>query len=109
MFARRVVTLCALCSCAAVAASLNGKVDDLLKQMTLEEKIGQLSQIGGIAFLPNMPKPEEEIRKGRAGSVLWISDPVEINKLQRIAVEESRLKIPLIFGLDVIHGFKTIF
>jgi beta-glucosidase len=77
--------------------------------MTLEEKIGQLAQVGGVAFLPDMPKPEEEIRNGRAGSVLWVSNPAAINTLQKIAVEESRLKIPLIFGLDVIHGFKTIF
>ena len=98
-----------LCSFAAMAASPSGRVDDLLKQMTLEEKVGQLAQVGGIAFIPGMPKPEDEIGKGRAGSVLWISDPAAINKLQKIAVEESRLKIPILFGLDVIHGFKTIF
>ena len=98
-----------LCSFAAMAASPSGRVDDLLKQMTLEEKIGQLAQVGGVAFIPNMPKPEDEIRKGSAGSVLWVYDPAAINKLQKIAVEESRLKIPILFGLDVIHGFKTIF
>jgi len=98
-----------LCSVAAIAASPSSRVDDLLKQMTLEEKVGQLAQVGGIAFIPGMPKPEDEIRKGRAGSVLWINDPAAINRLQKVAVEESRLKIPLIFGLDVIHGFKTIF
>jgi beta-glucosidase len=99
----------ALCSCAGLAATSDRKVDELLKRMTLEEKIGQLAQVGGVAFIPGAPKAEDEIRKGRAGSVLWISDPAAINKLQKIAVEESRLKIPLIFGLDVIHGFKTIF
>jgi len=109
MSACRAVSLLALYSCTGLAAALDGRVDDLLKQMTLEEKIGQLSQVGGKAFIPNMPKPEEEIRKGRAGSILWLSDPVEINRLQKIAVEQSRLKIPLIFALDVIHGFKTIF
>ena len=98
-----------LCSVAAIAASPGSRVDDLLKQMTLEEKIGQLAQVGGVAFIPGMPKPEDEIRKGRAGSVLWVNDPAAINKLQKIAVEESRLKIPILFGLDVIHGFKTIF
>jgi beta-glucosidase len=108
MLSRCLFSVLALSSC-AVAASLNDRVNDLLKQMTLEEKIGQLSQVGGIAFLPNMPNPEEEIRSGRAGSILWISDAAKINKLQKIAVEQSRLKIPLIFGLDVIHGFKTIF
>jgi len=105
----RVASIVALCSCAGFAATSGSKVDELLKRMTLEEKIGQLAQVGGIAFLPDMPKPEDEIRNGRAGSVLWISNPAAINKLQKIAVEESRLKIPLLFGLDVIHGFKTIF
>jgi beta-glucosidase len=100
-----VVSLCAVTAFAAPPVN----VDDLLKQMTLEEKVGQLAQVGGMAFIPGAPKPEEEIRKGRAGSILWVSDPVAINKLQKIAMEESRLKIPLIFGLDVIHGFKTIF
>src|SRR6516165_2224753 len=105
----RFASLMALCSCAGLAASSGDRIDDLLKQMTLEEKVGQLAQVGGVAFIPNAPKPEDEIRKGRAGSILWVSDPAAINKLQKVAVEESRLKIPLIFGLDVIHGFKTIF
>jgi beta-glucosidase len=77
--------------------------------MTLEEKIGQLAQIGGMAFIPGAPKPEDAIRKGGAGSILWLSDPAAINKLQRVAMEETRLKIPLLFGLDVIHGFRTMF
>jgi beta-glucosidase len=109
MLLRQAAFVLILCICAVAATSRNAKVDDLLQKMTLEEKIGQLAQVGGIAFMPNMPKPEDEIRKGHAGSTLWVSDPVAINKLQKIAVEESRLKIPLIFGLDVIHGFKTIF
>lgn len=77
--------------------------------MTLEEKIGQLTQAGGIALTKDAPKPEDLIRKGQAGSVLWLSDPAVINRLQKIAVEETRLHIPLIFGLDVIHGFRTIY
>ena len=85
------------------------RVEALLKQMTLEEKVGQLNQVGGIAFIPGSPKPEDVVRSGQAGSILWLNDAVSINKLQKIAVEQSRLKIPLIFGLDVIHGFKTIF
>ena len=87
----------------------DAKVTSLLRRMTLEEKIGQLTQVGGIAITPDAPEPEEAIRKGHAGSILWISDPAGINRLQKIAMEESRLKIPLIFGLDVVHGFKTIF
>jgi beta-glucosidase len=106
-----IVPVCAMAQTAPSAEDrkINAKVDELLKKMTIEEKVGQLNQIGGLAFIPNAPKPEDAIRKSQAGSVLWISDPVAINKLQRIAVEETRLKIPLIFGLDVIHGFRTIF
>ena len=85
------------------------KVEELLHRMTLDEKIGQLTQIGGQAFIPGSPKPEDAVRKGQAGSVLWLNDPAAINRLQKIAMEETRLKIPLIFGLDVIHGFRTIF
>jgi beta-glucosidase len=84
-------------------------LDDLVRRMTLEEKIGQLTQIGGAAFVPDAMTPADRVRKGQAGSILWLSDAAAINKLQKIAVEETRLHIPLIFGLDVIHGFKTIF
>jgi beta-glucosidase len=84
------------------------RADALLKQMTLEEKIGQLNQAAGFA-LPGAPPAEVQVRKGLAGSVLWVSEPAAINKLQKIAVEESRLHIPLLIGLDVIHGYHTIF
>jgi beta-glucosidase len=90
-------------------AQIRVKVDGLLRSMTLDEKIGQLSQIGGLALLPDSLTPEERVRKGQAGSILWVSEPAAINKLQRIAVEETRLHIPMIFGLDVVHGFKTVF
>jgi beta-glucosidase len=79
-----------------------------LKGMSLEEKIGQLTQIAGVPFFPG-PKPEEVIRKGGAGSVLWLNDTKQFNALQKIAVEESPSKIPLLFALDVIHGYRTIF
>ena len=88
------------------------RADALLKQMTVEEKIGQLNQAGALQ-LPgrdsSVPPAEEQVRKGLAGSVLWVSEPAAINKLQKIAVEESRLHIPLLIGLDVIHGYHTIF
>src|SRR5215472_5747132 len=84
------------------------RADALLKQMTLEEKIGQLNQAGG-TFAQDAPSDEELVRKGLAGSVLWVSEPAAINRLQKIAVEESRLQIPLLIGLDVIHGYHTIF
>ncbi len=88
------------------------RADALLKQMTLEEKIGQLNQAGAF-HLPGrasgLPSADEQVRKGLAGSVLWVSEPAAINRLQKIAVEESRLHIPLLIGLDVIHGYHTIF
>lgn len=90
-------------------SEIKAKVESLLSRMTLDEKIGQLAQIGGLDIIPDVPKPEESIRKSRAGSILWVSDTANINKLQKMAVEETRLKIPLIFGLDVIHGYRTIF
>jgi beta-glucosidase len=83
------------------------KVNALLARMTLEEKAGQLTQVAG-ALIPDV-KPEEALRQGGAGSILWVNDTQKFNELQRIAVEESRLKIPVLYGLDVIHGYQTIF
>jgi hypothetical protein len=83
------------------------RVNDLLQQMTLEEKIGQLTQLG--KYIPDTVPIDDRIRQGQVGSILWLSDPAEINRLQHIAVEQSRLHIPLLFGLDVIHGLRTIF
>lgn len=84
------------------------RVEALLGQLSIAEKVGQLTQIGGADFIPG-PKPEEIIRRGGAGSVLWLNDTKQFNALQRIAVEESPSKIPLLFALDVIHGYRTIF
>lgn len=91
-------------SCAAPAGDeIDHKVEELLAKMTLEEKIGQMNQVsGGYQF-------SGEIAKGNVGSILNIVDPVEINAVQRVAVEESRLGIPLLVSRDVIHGFRTIF
>jgi beta-glucosidase len=82
-------------------------VSDLLGKMTLEEKLGQMSQISYKD--QHSVSHEERILKGQTGSFLFLTDPVEINRLQRIAVEQTRLHIPLIFGYDVIHGFRTIY
>jgi beta-glucosidase len=90
-------------------AQVKQRVDALLAQMTLEEKVGQLEQISGAPFIPGSKPPEATIKAGGAGSVLWLNDTKKFNELQRIAVEQSRLKIPLLFGLDVIHGYRTIF
>jgi beta-glucosidase len=82
------------------------RVDALLKEMTLEEKIGQLSQL----FDFGKVKPiEDAVVNARVGSLLFVTDPAEINRFQHLAVEQTRLHIPLIFGYDVIHGFRTIF
>jgi len=84
------------------------RVETLLGRMSLAEKVGQLTQISGADFFPG-PKPEDIIRSGGAGSVLWLNDTKKFNALQKVAVEESPSKIPLLFALDVIHGYRTIF
>ena len=113
------------------------RIEELLSQMTLEEKIGQMNQespsiVGGFdvpfeeliemmtdgriskeefgKIMSNAKQDfhEEEIKKGLVGS-LMVQDPVKVNELQKIAVEESRLGIPIIFGLDVIHGFRSVY
>jgi beta-glucosidase len=88
---------------------VDARVQKLLSQMTLDEKIGQMTQIAGAPILDLHGKPEELIRKGQDGSVLWLNDPAEMNRLQHIAVEQTRMHIPILFGLDVIHGYRTIF
>ncbi len=87
-------------------AEINSRVNDLIGRMTLEEKIGQLNQLSGYGYAPEMVG---QIRNGAVGSILNEVDPEVVNKLQREAVENTRLGIPLIFARDVIHGFKTIF
>ncbi|MEO5587918.1 MAG: beta-glucosidase BglX [Novosphingobium sp.] len=82
------------------------RADALLAQMTLEEKVGQVGQ--QFVFGPN-PAIDVQVREGKLGSLLFVTEPAIINRFQRIAVTESRLKIPLLFGFDVIHGFRTIF
>ncbi len=81
------------------------KIESLISKMTLEEKIGQMNQISSYGNLEEMSRL---IRKGEVGSILNEIDPVRVNALQRLAMEESRLGIPLLIARDVIHGFKTI-
>jgi len=88
--------------------SIESKVAELMAQMGLDEKIGQMSQLqAGNGFIPD--HLADAIRASKVGSVLNEVDVNVINELQRICVEESRLGIPLLIGRDVIHGFKTIF
>lgn len=127
-----------------VSTEMNGltevqkaRIEELISQMTLEEKIGQMNQespsiVGGftvpfeeliemmtdgriskeefgkIMSEAKQDYHEDDIRKGLVGSEM-VQDPAECNRLQKIAVEESRLGIPLIFGLDVIHGFRSVY
>jgi beta-glucosidase len=88
------------------AGSIDQKVDKLLSQMTLDEKMGQLNQVAGSGVNDDIAA---RIKKGSIGSILNEVDPGTINILQKMAVENSRLGIPLLFARDVIHGFKTIF
>jgi beta-glucosidase len=94
---------------------LSARVDSVLSLMTLDEKIGQLNQLSfGIGWGPTVKVsvPDEykqQIRDGKIGSFLNAIGAEFTYELQKVAVQESRLKIPLIFGLDVIHGFKTTF
>ena len=82
----------------------------LVRQMTLEEKIGQLNLSAGVTFGGMITgAADSDIVKGRIGAVLWLADTKTINRMQHLAVEQSRLHIPLLFGLDVIHGYRTLF
>ena len=102
---------------AAVRPSLSDpasekKLDALLQKMTLEEKVGQLVQYS--AGQPTGPGTgrtdyDDMIRKGEVGALFNITTARQVNAYQHIAVEQSRLHIPLLFGLDVIHGFRTEF
>jgi beta-glucosidase len=86
----------------AADRSIENRVNRLLARMTLQEKLEQ------IQLLPDFKVTDEEVRNG-LGSILSVTDPAQIRRYQRIAVEESRLKIPLLFAFDTIHGFRTIF
>ena len=116
-----VLTLTALCagpafpqaaarpSRAAAPDAVEARVTRLLRQMTLEEKIGQLQQLDGDGDGRFRPEHLELARQGRLGSTLNVRGAANVNELQKAAVEGSRLKIPILFGYDTIHGYRTIF
>ncbi len=88
------------------------RVDTLLRQMTLEEKIGQLNQYSsGMATGPGTGRShyEDMIAAGKIGSLLNVVDPKVANAFQKVAIEKSRLHIPILYGYDTIHGFRTVF
>jgi beta-glucosidase len=92
--------------------AMDGKIEALLKQMTLEEKVGQLVQYSaGQPTGPGTGRTDynDMIRQGEIGALFNITTAREVNAFQHVAMETSRLKIPLIFGQDVIHGFRTEF
>ena len=101
-FILSIAVLLAATSCAAQTET-DKKVDELLSKMTLQEKIGQMNQLSGGAELKN------EAAAGNVGSILNCTDVKAINLVQKAAVEESRLGIPILVARDVIHGFHTIF
>ena len=102
----------ALVSCSGGKSEMDKFVDDLMGKMTVEEKIGQLNLpvagdiVTGQAKSSNV---SERIRKGEVGGLFNLKGADKIREVQRIAVEESRLGIPILFGMDVIHGYETIF
>ena len=89
--------------------NVEARINALLARMTLAEKLGQLQQLDGEANGNFRPEHLEMVRQGLLGSTLNVRGAQRTNQLQRIAVTQSRLKIPLIFGFDVIHGYRTIF
>ena len=99
-----VVAMLGFASCEADAQSdIDKKVEDLLGKMTLREKVGQMNQLSGGAWIA------ADAAKGEVGSVLNCVDAKELNAIQKAAVEESRLGIPVLIARDVIHGFRTMF
>ena len=89
-----------------------GRIDALLQKMTLEEKIGQLNMVAASRVVTGpgeLRDLQEGIRTGRIGNLLNLWGADETRAVQRLAVEESRLGVPLLMGLDVIHGHHTIF
>lgn len=107
-----VVAGCRQSNLAGEDAQMRVYVDRLMAQMTLEEKLGQLnlpvtgSIVTGAAHESNVA---EDIRAGKVGGLFNLKGAQAIREVQRIAVEESRLGIPLLFGMDVIHGYETVF
>ena len=102
----------ALASCSGPKSEMDVFIDDLMSKMTVEEKIGQMNLpvagdiVTGQAKSSNV---SERIRAGEVGGLFNLKGADKIREVQRIAVEESRLGIPILFGMDVIHGYETIF
>lgn len=109
--------ICSLLLCSAVVVALLAlgayagvDIDKLVGSMTMREKLGQLNQLVFDRSILEADGWRESVRRGEVSSYIWfISDPKLRNEVQRVAVEESRLGIPLIFGMDIIHGCSLVF
>ncbi|HSV89246.1 MAG TPA: beta-glucosidase BglX [Bacteroidales bacterium] len=113
-----ILIFCFFLSCAPARekspeAEMKVFIDDLLARMTIEEKIGQLNLLAGFGDIvtgnTGASVTGTKIREGKIGAILNVRSLDKIREMQRFAVEESRLGIPLLFGLDVIHGYRTVF
>ncbi|HEX8457844.1 MAG TPA: beta-glucosidase BglX [Pyrinomonadaceae bacterium] len=90
-------------------STVESKIDSLIARMTLAEKLGQLQMLDGEANGNFRPEHRDMVRRGLLGSTLNVRGAARTNELQRIAMTESRLKIPMLFAFDVIHGYRTVF
>ena len=105
-----VAVACRAQSSPSTDSNVHARADALLRQMTVEEKAGQLNQASGVTMAGSVKQVSDEaIAKGQVGSILWQVDTKEINRMQHVAVDRSRLHIPLLVGFDVIHGYRTVF
>lgn len=96
----------------AVDQSMNKFIADLMKKMTVDEKIGQLNLPGSGDIVTGQASNSDigkKIREGKVGGLFNIKSLAKIREVQKVAVEETRLKIPMLFGMDVIHGYQTTF
>lgn len=118
MYRKIILLVCVMISLQAPAqqsakdAKRDAFISSLMQKMTLDEKIGQLNLLtGGEATTGSVVSAgvEAKIKKGQVGGIFSMSTPARIRKAQEIAVTQTRLKIPIIFGMDVIHGYKTMF
>lgn len=101
-----ILTACSQPSGTGKDSLIEKQVEELLGKMTLPEKIGQMNQLSPFG---SMDEIAEQVRQGEIGSLLNVTDPEKVNEIQKVAVEEYRLGIPLLISRDVIHGYKTIF
>ena len=96
-------------SATASDQEIENQISSLLARMTLAEKLGQLQQLNGTWDGDIRPEQVQRARQGLLGSVLYVRGAKRTTELQRAAMNESRLKIPILFAFDVIHGYRTIF